>query len=198
MNKVLSKLAIARKIIRNKNTSKDGKNTFSKYDYYTPEQISNWIMNACDEAGIITCFSLECDEYGLYGRYTVCDLDSEERVDFNMRTKKPSMTAANEAQEMGSCVTYVERYLGMSTFQIKDNSLDPDSDQSAGKKTSKNTKAKNTKDEKPWFNEPDFTKFKGKVTKNEGKDYVSTIRDHFKLSKEMEAKVTTYLTSING
>ena len=71
--------------------------------------------------------NLKADEFGLYQTLDFIDLDSEEKISFEMRTKHGSITATNETQQMGGTDTYSERYIKMKVFQIKDNNLDIDS-----------------------------------------------------------------------
>lgn len=138
MKKVLEKLKEARNIIKSSDLKKDGRNEYSKFDYYTPEQVEALVDKACKETNTIVLCNLKADEFGLYQTLEFIDLESEEKLSFEMRTKHGSITATNETQQMGGTDTYSERYIKMKVFQIKDNNLDIDS-QDNRKQTVKNT-----------------------------------------------------------
>ena len=182
MKNVLSKLATARLFIKSHPLKKDGRNTFSKYDYFTPEIVSKLVNDACIESDIICTFSLRQDSLGFFGEVTTTDLETGESLTTEMRTAKPLITATNETQQMGGMNTYAKRYALMSLFDIEDNTIDFDSHD--------NTKvvAKNTEPER-WLNETD-PEFNGAVEKiKAGKSSISALRKYFKVSTKVEAKI---------
>jgi hypothetical protein len=124
---ILEKLKKARQSIKKSNLKKQGRNDYSKYDYYTPEQVEQLVDKACEDTNTIVLCNLKADEFGLFQTLDFCDLGSEEKITFEMRTKHGEITATNEAQQMGGTDTYSERYIKMKVFQIKDNNIDPDS-----------------------------------------------------------------------
>lgn len=134
---ITEKLLKSRKMIKETSIKKEGRNTFSKYDYFTPSQVSELVNDVCQELNIITLFSLEKDEFGLYGHLSIADTEGKEnqRLDFQMRTEMPSITATNMTQQMGGCETYTKRYMLMSAFDITDNNLDFDSQDNRPKAT---------------------------------------------------------------
>lgn len=130
--KLAIKLLEARRLIKETKTSKEGKNDFSKYDYFTPSQVSQLVNDVCQKLKMIPLFSLRKDEYGLFGRLRIIDLENEKDgnplyIETEMRTEMPKITATNETQQMGGCETYTKRYMLMSAFDITDNNLDFDS-----------------------------------------------------------------------
>ena len=129
MNKeILKKLKEARKIIKESDLKKQGRNDYSKYDYYTPEQVEQLVDGACEKTNTIVLCDLKADEHGLYQTLRFVDMENpESELYFEMRTKHGEIKATNEAQQMGGTDTYSERYIKMKVFQIKDNNLDPDS-----------------------------------------------------------------------
>lgn len=127
MKNVLEKLQEARAIIKKSDLKKAGRNDYSKFDYYTPEQVEVLVEHACSKTNAIVLCNLRADEFGLFQTLDFVDLDSEEKLTFEMRTKHGSITATNETQQMGGTDTYSERYIKMKVFQIKDNNLDIDS-----------------------------------------------------------------------
>jgi len=139
---ITEKLLEARKMIKETSIQKEGTNTFSKYNYFTPSQVSELVNTVCQDLGIITLFSLEKDEYGLYGKLRIVSVERSgtiqitakekpqpepEFLEFVMYTEMPSIKATNETQQMGGCETYTKRYMLMSAFDITDNNLDFDS-----------------------------------------------------------------------
>lgn len=126
---IYKKLAKAKADIKNTKMIKRGENTFSRYKYFTPDQISKLVDDVCDDNGLITMFDLKRNELGETGFLTVVDIESGEKVVYELATAIPIIKATNIAQQLGGCVTYTERYLKTSAFGIVDNSLDFDTTQ---------------------------------------------------------------------
>lgn len=128
---IYEKLAAARKHIRENAPKKEGHNSYSAYDYFTPEQVEALVAKACEEVKAICLTSLSQDQYGYYQVLKFVDLeDTSEKstfLTFELRTEKPEIKATNATQQMGGMDTYSERYIKMKVFQIKDNNLDFDS-----------------------------------------------------------------------
>jgi len=182
MQNVLSKLALARLSIKSKSIKKDGKNSFSNYDYFTPELVAKLVNDACIEANIICVFNLKSDSLGYYGEIITTDLDNGGTITTIMRTEKPSIKATNETQQMGGMNTYTKRYALMSLFDIEDNSIDFDSDTSAKSRPSQSATT-----ELPWLNE-NTKEFDGAVAKlQSGETTIEKIKTVRKLSKKIEA-----------
>jgi hypothetical protein len=131
---VKAKLLNARKGILTTKVKKEGENTFSKYDYFTPSQITNLVTKACIENNLITTFSVFKKENDYYGVLFVTDTDSDDRIEFSIPTAMPDIKATNITQKLGGMVTYTQRYLEMVAFGITDNNLDLDSQDNTGEK----------------------------------------------------------------
>jgi len=191
MKNVLSKLAEARLYIKSHPIKKDGRNAFSKYDYFTPEHVSKLVNEACIEANIICCFSLKQDQLGYYGEVTTTDLETGEYIVNEVRTARPNITATNETQQMGGMLTYSKRYTLMSLFDIEDNSMDFDSHDNT--KTTKPTESfSNTESniDLPWLNEGS-KEFIGAIEKiKAGKSSIDALRKYFKISKKVQELLT--------
>lgn len=140
--KVMAKLLQARKAISETPIKKDGKNTFSKYDYFTPSQVHKLVEDASQDTKILPMFSLVREEGGYKGVLTVADVESGESLEFTLVTAMPDIKATNEAQKLGGMATYTERYLKMSVFGIVDNNLDFDSQDNRPKAEPKQPEAK--------------------------------------------------------
>lgn len=199
MKQVLSKLAMARAFIKSHPVKKDGTNTYSNYDYFTPEIVGKMVNDACVETNIICLFDLLKDELGYYGKVTTTDLESGEQLVTIMRTEKPVIKATNETQQMGGMNTYTKRYSLMSLFDIEDNTIDFDSDANAKKTTENQTKEKqNNEPDKPWLNE-NSKEFAGAVEKiKAGKSSIKALREYFKISKAIEEKLINQSQLVNN
>ena len=145
--KILSKINQARQIIKKSDLKKTGRNDYSKYDYYTPEQVNKLVNDACQQVQLFNKFDLLRTDLGLVAELTIFDLEGEESVKFNIATEIPEIKATNVAQQLGGAVTYSERYLLMIAYDIKDNNLDFDSQ-----------KPKEDKAEKPWMDTKTYQK----------------------------------------
>lgn len=154
MKNVLSKLAIARMHIKANPIKKDGRNSFSNYDYFTPELVGKLVNDACVEANIICVFALKQDEFGFFGEVTTTDLESGEVLVTQMRTDRPDIKATNITQQMGGMNTYAKRYALMSLFDIEDNTIDFDSHDNRGNQHAANqpTAKQLENNDKPWLN----------------------------------------------
>ena len=184
MKEILNKLAVARVFIKSHQVKKDGRNEFSKYDYFTPEIVSKLVNDACIESNIICVFNLKQDPIGYYGEVITTDLDSGESLITEMRTAKPAITATNETQQMGGMNTYAKRYALMSLFDIEDNTIDFDSHDNT--KSAKPDKEQSVANDLPWLNEG-TKEFNGAVEKlKAGKSSIPALRKYFKISKKIE------------
>lgn len=133
-NNVKKKLLQARKFIATTKIKKEGRNDFSKYDYFTPSQITNLVTLACLDAEIVTIFNVVEENEKFKGVLEVYDIDSNEFLSFTIPTAMPDIKATNITQKLGGMVTYTQRYLEMIAFGITDNNLDLDSQDNRGSK----------------------------------------------------------------
>ena len=149
MKELLNKLAAAKAEIKATKLKKEGKNTYSNYDYFTPSQIEFLVANACHTNKLLTSFDLIRNDLGVYGRLTIYDLESGEKLTTEMASAIPEIKATNIAQQLGGCVTYTERYLKMSLFGITDNQLDFDTTENTKKQNETATKTQPKAPEQP-------------------------------------------------
>jgi len=195
MKNIITKLAVAKQQVATEKNAKAWKNSFSNYNYFTPEQVNSIVQKVCDSCWLLTKFDLKRNEYGVYGTLTVYDIESWESLEFESATAIPEIKATNVAQQMWGCMTYTERYLKMTAFWIIDNSLDFDSDEQykAREKTTKKSESKkewnpqwrfqkaisNTEFMKQCMNEDDYIKkIKGKYEVDEIVEW--QLRDAYK------------------
>jgi len=123
---VFEKLANARQQIASTKMEKAGKNTFSNYNYFTPEQVQYLVQKANESCGLISLFSLERNEFWEYGVLEIIDVETWEKITVKGATAIPEIKATNVAQQIWGCYTYTNRYLLQLTYWIADNTLDFD------------------------------------------------------------------------
>ena len=142
MKELLNKLASAKAEIKATKLKKEGENTYSKYEYFTPSQIEFLVATACRNNKLLTSFDLIRNDLGVYGRLTIYDLESGEKMTTEMASAIPEIKATKIARQLGGCVTYTERYLKMSLFGITDNQLDFDTTENTKKQAEPKTATK--------------------------------------------------------
>jgi hypothetical protein len=122
--------------IKESDVKKLGRNDFSGYDYFTPEQIETIVSEECLKEKLFYKFDLIRNDLGIYGRLSIYDLENEksEPVVYEMASDIPSIKATNIAQQLGGAMTYTKRYLLMNGFNITDNNLDHDTTQNTQKR----------------------------------------------------------------
>lgn len=197
---IYKKLQSCRQAIKITKTKKKGWNDYSKYAYFLPEQIQDLVSEVCFSEKLFTKYDLSRDEHGIFATLTVVNIENtKEVVIFKMITDIPSITATNTTQQLGGAVTYSERYLKMSTFEITDDTLDFDTDREKDKKTPPKSNTKTS--EKPWLNkyaDKDKSKIDVNFWKiiNEAKKKNMTIKDlrkYYKISEEVASDLETDL-----
>ena len=147
MKELLKALQEARAEIKKTKIKKAGRNTYSKYDYFTPEQVESLVFNACNKNGLVTAFNLDYEGEILKGVLDVYHIESGESMTFKMVTAIPDIIATNAAQQLGGAMTYTHRYLLQSAFGIADNAADFDAqDKEPQKQQEEPKKVKVTKD----------------------------------------------------
>lgn len=181
--KVLNKIHNARQIIKKSDLKKAGRNDFSKYDYFTPEQVDKLVTDACTEVKLFNKYQLVRTDLGLVARVEVFDLESDEKETFELATDIPEIKATNIAQQLGGAVTYSKRYLLMSIYDITENALDFDSQKPQPKKEYKD-------DGKAWLNTgtPEW-KEAVKYVNEHGDEGLRKIKTKYKLSKSNQEKL---------
>lgn len=182
--------------------TKEWKNTFSNYSYFTPEQVCWIVEKACEEFWLFTKFDLIRDELWIEWQLTVFDIDTEETMQFIWATAIPEIKATNVAQQIWWCMTFTERYLKMTAFWISDSSLDFDTTENTKKTVEAKSQKKQTKDitkdwpfndELPRFNKEELEQLKSNTdwikdhaTSN---DLIQAISTKYRISKEMKMKI---------
>lgn len=136
--------------------TKTGKNTFSQYDYFKPEEINQRVNPLLLKYKIFplfyTCFEgfetevveTSSDKDGM--KYTTKRelkeiaklefqdiLGRDQTVIYQMPIERIEIKGANKMQNLGGVRTYAKRYLYMEALNISDDKLDLDSDNMANK-----------------------------------------------------------------
>jgi hypothetical protein len=188
---IYKKLQQCRLEIKKGDTKKKGKNSFSKYDYYTPDQVSQIVFTVCQKNDIFTKFDLRRDELGVFGVLLIVDIESGESTHFEMASAIPEIKATNAAQQLGGAMTYTERYLLMTAFDIKDNNLDFD--------TTENTKqvANPKKPVKPELT-PDHEGWSKAVKYVSDGNPITDIEKKYRLSPELKNRLQNESETYNN
>lgn len=196
MKNVLRKLAEAKKSIASQKMTKEWKNTFSNYSYFTPEQVNAIVEKACEEQKLFTKFDLIRNELWIEWKLTVYDIETEECMVFTSATDIPEIKATNVSQQFGWCMTFTERYLKQTAFWIADNSLDFDTTENSEKRAKEEKKSESKQaSTQPTarFNDPELEQLKAntdRVQSFETSDaLIQQISTKYKISKEMKMKI---------
>ena len=122
--------------IKESDVKKLGRNDFSGYDYFTPEQIESIVSDECLKEKLFYKFDLIRNELGIFGQLSIFDLEDDKSCPavYDMASDIPSIKATNIAQQLGGAMTYTKRYLLMNAFNITDNNLDHDTTQNTQKR----------------------------------------------------------------
>lgn len=191
MKSIITKLAVAKQQVATEKNAKAWKNSFSNYNYFTPEQVNSIVQKVCDSCWLLTKFDLKRNEFWVYGTLTVYDIESWESLEFESATAIPEIKATNVAQQMWGCMTYTERYLKMTAFWIIDNSLDFDSDEqykARGEKTTKKSESKKEWNPQWWFQKAiNATDFMRQCMDEE--DYIKKIKDKYEVDEIVESQL---------
>jgi RecG-like helicase len=141
------KLSVKRRIIKISNllrVGKEGKNTFSNYDYFKPDDILKNLNPLLEEYQLVTPFNLKLSGDHYTAILTIEDTESDEKVVYEFDIEKAEVKGANKAQNSGATLTYAKRYSLMNAFNIADNDDDFDSNKNTPKGTN-NPSKKNAK-----------------------------------------------------
>jgi len=195
--KLIEKIAKAKAEIKNSSLKKEGWNDYSKYAYFTPSQIEFLVGQICDSNKLLTKFDLIRNDLGVFGKLTIFDCDSIEKLEYEMATAIPEIKATNIAQQLGGCVTYTERYLKTSAFGITDNQLDFDSHEPKKEEKPNNTKPEKTSPEKPFINEEQLQSVIDRILKGE-QGLVEKTCNVFRVTKESREKLDNAVTVFNS
>jgi len=160
--KIYEKINKAIDLIKKSDLKKAGFNDYSKYYYFTPEQVDKLVYDSCKELKLFIKFDLIRNEYGIDGQLTVFDLETGDSVQYLMASAIPEIKATNISQQLGGAATYSKRYLLMNVFNIVDNNLDFDTPQKTQQKNQQKNQQKARQEPKTeitnWLTDEQFKK----------------------------------------
>lgn len=110
---------------------KTGTNAFAKYSYYQIDEIYSEAKKVFDELGIVTverteAFALEGKIFLKFLLDVINTDDMNDKITFETITEPNTMKGAQPAQEAGSSITYMTKYLYGLALMIDDGKSDPD------------------------------------------------------------------------
>ena len=122
------KLALARTQVGIKKT---GTNAFAKYSYYQIDEIYSEAKGVFKELGLITVERVEplALEGKIYLKFFLDVINADrmdDKITFETITEPNGMKGAQAAQEAGSTITYMTKYLYGLALMIDDGKSDPD------------------------------------------------------------------------
>lgn len=159
---------------------KDAKNPFFKSTYASLQNIQEAIREPLIECGL----SVSQHPEGEHGLTTILMHESGEWIEshYIMNPVK------NDPQGIGSCITYQKRYALTSILNLSIS--DPDDDGNYATYGNGNP-SQSEKSDKPWLNKGS-KEYLGAMQKlSEGTTTISKIKEHFKLSKEVEQNLNS-------
>jgi len=153
MRKILGKIQTMRMEVASGKHEKKGSNDYSKYKYFTPEQVKGIALKMEAEHNVLLKYDFQRDSHGEpQGVMTVYDLQSEDYLIYLATTGQPEIKATNAAQQLGGAMTYSERYLLQFILGIADNTLDPDSTDNTKKRAAQPANEPTQTDDRQWLN----------------------------------------------
>lgn len=151
-------LTVAERIINIQNEirlNKEGRNTFSKYNYFKPDDLNNALNPLLMKYNLLLVFNMDLNissytakeeiitkdenkdnvyKYDGNIQYFACNIkicdaaDISQGIEYTMDFEKARVKGANPMQNSGASMTYAKRYMLMNIFNIAENDSDYDSD----------------------------------------------------------------------
>ncbi len=110
--------------------TKDGTNTFAKYNYFQPDTILNLLNPLLQKHKVFIRFNLHYKDTHYQAELIIQDIEKVESTEtYVFDILKATVKGANEAQNSGATLTYAKRYSLMNAFNIAENEADFDSDE---------------------------------------------------------------------
>lgn len=112
---VWTKLQTVRQLMSKATLKKTGENKYSKYNYYTLDDILPALTQFLADQKLVTTLDMG-EEKSIY---RVINAEKpEEIVEFSCPTVMAEMKGSTKIQELGSTMTYIHRYLVLWAFSI--------------------------------------------------------------------------------
>lgn len=123
------------KITNELKVKKNGKNTFSKYDYFKLEDITDALNPLLEKYNVLMHYNLvqndpvEGKDSSFRGTLTLYDTsDSQINVQYIADIEKAEVKGASGIQMSGATLTYGKRQAVMNAFNISEDDSDPNND----------------------------------------------------------------------
>ena len=181
-------------------------NDFSKYHYRSAEDIVDAVKPLLHEKGLHLILSDEMVNLGdrFYVKATATVKEGDKEIDSatGYAREQETKKGMDEAQITGAASSYARKYALNGLFAI-DDGKDADSDDNRqGTATQERPQATNSpqqktepeEDDKPWFNDDDLDKYRGKMIERiqggEHPDEIAkSLRKTFKVSRKMAEQI---------
>lgn len=118
------KLQEARLLLKEEKIEKSGKNSFTKINYFTLQDIEPAITRVSEKSRLTPLFTFTKEKAIL----TIADWDSEETLVFESPMVEQKDSKMNEIQILGSLETYQRRYLYNIAFALNESDDDQQQD----------------------------------------------------------------------
>ena len=174
-------------------------NDFSKYNYRSAEDIVDAVKPLLHEKGLHLILSDEMvnlgDRFYVKAIATVKEGDKEIDRATGYAREQETKKGMDEAQITGAASSYARKYALNGLFAI-DDGKDADSvdNTKQGVKSSSQQKTEPEEDDKPWFNDDDLDKYRGKMIERiqggeHPDDIAKSLRKTFKVSRKMAEQI---------
>ena len=131
------------KITNELKVKKNGKNTFSKYDYFKLEDITDALNPLLEKYSVLLHYTLEQKEAGESFRGTLTLFDAgnpEVKLQYILDGNKADVKGASGIQMSGATITYGKRQSIMNAFNLSEDD-DPDNNENDSKNPKNTPKA---------------------------------------------------------
>lgn len=109
------KLQLVRQLMSKADLKKTGENRFSKYNYYTLDDLLPTLTQFLHDQKLVTSFEMNADE----AIYRVINAEKpDEEIVFTCPTVMAEMKGSSKIQELGATLSYCHRYLVLLAFSI--------------------------------------------------------------------------------
>lgn len=124
---IYGKINTIRKLIKDANLKKTGKNAYAGFTYYELADFLPQTIDLENELGLVSMFTLRDNESA---DLVVCDTTSDAQVVFTVRVREANMKGALEIQKVGAENTYAKRYAYLNYLNLTESDQVDNKDQS--------------------------------------------------------------------
>lgn len=174
-------------------------NDFGKYNYRSAEDIVDAVKPLLHDKGLHLVLSDEMVNLGdrFYVKATATVKEGEKEVESatGYAREQETKKGMDEAQITGAASSYARKYALNGLFAIDDvKDADSQDNTQQGVKSSPQQKMEPEEDDKPWFNDDDLDKYRGKMIERiqggeHPDDIAKSLRKTFKVSRKMAEQI---------